>query len=1157
MPLQGAPLALRSAILPIFEIQIRFILKVLLIDHMRKFTTYFALSFAIVASVAMIGPCFETCDQPSADSHLEQSAYVKLFNERLASLPKWKEGEFKGPDRFNHPDMFAEFDNLKRMNPLTGEVPADGLQNAYEYFVSQWGEPHIRPESNSNYGLYWDERGPTGIGGRTRAIMWDPNSTNGFFAGGVGGGVWYTNDVTVLSPNWIQVSPLFSNVAATCINYDPSNTQVMYYGTGEGWFNADALRGAGVWKSTNGGMNWSQLPSTTGIGFYYCQAIVVTDDGTLYVATKGGLQRSTDGGTTFTKVLGTGAGATNDWMTDMDIAGNGDIYVGVNGSGIYKSAASLLANQGTVGNWTRLTTNFGAGYNRVELAASQSNSNYVYAVCEANNANTDIFRTTNAGLTWSATSGQPVAGAYNYNSDISNGQAWYDLSIGVDPSDHQVVYVGGINQHRTTNGGTSWSLLTDAYGPGQYIHPDQHAVAFNSTNPQKLVFGNDGGIWYSANRGTTVSEHNNNFNVTQYYSCAIDPRAGKNRIIGGAQDNGSTMVDAPGISVGINLTGSDGGYVAINALYPDTMFTTTQYATVRRTRTGGAPFQSITNPALNDNNTLFINPLEISSTNPNYLFQGSTVLWMHPTSSSGSAAGWRQITTSLGTNVTAIAPGYNPSTVVYFAAGGTVYRIANCATANNTSVPATVNPAGLGGGYINCVMVNPTDNNHIVVTFSSYGVAKRVAECRNADQGANAVWKTLTGNLPDLPCNWAVIEPNNPNGLLVGTDLGIFRCSDITVPAASIRWTPENMGMGIPRVEQIRARYSDKMVFLSTHGRGFYSTNSYNLAPAAAFAALNVVACDGYVQFTDSSSNAPVQWAWDFGDGNTSTLQHPMHQFATSGSYNVSLTVTNPNGNSSTTQSVTVTVVPPPIAVAPADTSGCPGDTIQLTASGGVTYAWFPSGAVSNPNAATTTCVINQTRTLIVTVTDANGCSDTDTVIVTANPSPSVWAGQDQTITTVGGSVNLAGSGAANYLWSPATGLSCTNCPNPVASPSVTTTYTCTGYSTSGCERSDNVTVFVTLVGVDPSRDGGYGIEAVAPQPMNERGLIRFTMLEAGHVNLELIDMNGKLVGTVFDGMANAGATTLQWERGGLAAGMYFLRMRAGDHAATQKVVLQ
>nr|MBP8074051.1 PKD domain-containing protein [Bacteroidia bacterium] len=321
--------------------------------------------------------------------------------------------------------------------------------------------------------------------------------------------------------------------------------------------------------------------------------------------------------------------------------------------------------------------------------------------------------------------------------------------------------------------------------------------------------------------------------------------------------------------------------------------------------------------------------------------------------------------------------------------------------------------------------------------------------------------------------------------------------------------------------------------------------------------ALNVVACDGIVEFMDSTSNAPVQWAWDFGDGGTSTVQHPTHQYSASGTYTVSLTATNPNGSSTTNQSITVTVVSPPTAYAGVDTSGCPGDTVQLSGSGGVSYAWAPVGAVISPYAASTQVVVNQTRTLILTVTDANGCTDTDTVVVSANASPSVWAGQDQTITTMGGSVNLAASGGVTYLWSPSTGLSCTNCPNPVASPSVTTTYTCTGYSAAGCERSDNVTVFVTIVGVDPSRDGGFSIDAVAPQPMNDRGMIRFTTPEAGAVRLDLIDMTGKLVGSVFDGNANAGQTTLQWERGTLASGMYFLRMRAGDHVATMKVVLQ
>lgn len=1120
---------------------------------MRKTTIYFSLALLFVGAIASLSPNNGNTVKQELDA---KAAYVKLFNERFAAFPKPSEEEIKGPrGKNNEPDQFAEFDKLKRMNPVTGEVPATGYQDAYNYFIQEWGQPNVAVErSNSNYGLYWDERGPVGIGGRTRAVIWDPNSANnkGFFAGGVGGGMWHTDDVTVSNPNWVQVSPLFSNVAATCINYDPSNTQIMYFGTGEGWFNADAIRGAGIWKSIDGGMTWAQLPSTANSAFYYCQGIEVTNDGVVYFATKGGLWRSDDGGTTITKVLGLQNGASNDYMTDIEQAGNGDLYVGVSGSGVYKSPAGV--GQGLSGSWTRLQTGFQSGFSRIELAAGGNNSNYVYAICEVNNNSSPVYRSTDAGTTWSATSGQP-----NFGQDISNGQAWYDLCIQVDPNDHLTVYVGGIDQHRSQNGGNSWTQLTAAYGGGfgPYIHADQHYIMVNPVNSNELVFANDGGIWYSSNKGSSVAEHNNNYNVTQLYSIAIDPRAGKNKMIGGAQDNGSMMVDNPGVGTGIGLTGSDGAYVAINAINPDTMFTTTQYQTVRRSRNNGSTFQSITNSSLNNNNVLFINPLEIDPVNPNNLYQASTSLWRHPNASSGSSSAWTRVSTVVGSQISAIAPGYNPSTTVYFAAGGTVYRIPNVTFANSTTAPETVNSAGLGVGYINCISVNPNDNNHIVITYSSFGVSNRVMECRNADQGANAVWKNLAGNLPDVPCNWAAFEPNNPNGILLGTDMGIYRCTDISQPSNAIYWSPESLGLGIPRVEQIRVRYSDNVVFIGTHGRGFFSTNSYNLVPSANFAALNPNACGGDVQFTDSTANAPLSWSWDFGDGSSSSLQHPLHHYAASGTYTVTLTVTNPNGTSNTSQTINVNVLPSPTAIAGPDADGCPGDTIHLSASGGLTYSWEPAGALINPNSANPIFVVNSSRIFIVTVADSNGCTSTDTTVVTANPSPSIWAGQDQTITTSGGSVNLAGSGGVTYEWSPATGLSCTNCPNPVASPTVTTTYTCTGYSAAGCPRSDNVTVFVNIVGVDQAQIAGFSIDGVSPQPMYGRGIVRFTLPEMTEAQISVIDLNGRNLGRIYDGSAQAGQNQFNWERNGLAAGIYFLRMQAAGYSVTKKIILQ
>ncbi|MEM7037279.1 MAG: hypothetical protein AAF570_09890, partial [Bacteroidota bacterium] len=256
---------------------------------MRNFTSAIVLSCAVVAAVVLSCPCGE--QEAWNPVPQEREAYAALMKKTLEAMPAPETVE--ATDKQFRPDMFHEFDKMKRMNPQTGEVPADGYRNAYRYIQKEWGNPTelSKPEHRSGYALNWEERGPNNIGGRTRAAMWDPNDPNdqAFFAGGVGGGLWYTDDVTASSPTWVNVNPTFSNVAVTCIGADPSNNQVMYYGTGEGWFNADAIRGEGVWKSTDGGQTWDILASTQNQNFYYCQDIVVTDDGHLYIASKAGM----------------------------------------------------------------------------------------------------------------------------------------------------------------------------------------------------------------------------------------------------------------------------------------------------------------------------------------------------------------------------------------------------------------------------------------------------------------------------------------------------------------------------------------------------------------------------------------------------------------------------------------------------------------------------------------------------------------------------------------------------------------------------------------------------------------------------------------------------------------------------------------------------
>ncbi|MBK9636467.1 MAG: hypothetical protein IPO63_01095 [Bacteroidetes bacterium] len=225
--------------------------------------------------------------------------------------------------------------------------------------------------------------------------MVDPNDVTGntVFAGSVGGGLWKTTNINAAVPNWTPVNDLLSNLAISSIAYDPTNTQIMYFSTGEGYNNIDAIRGLGVFKSTNGGTTWTQLASTNNSTFHYCQKVVVNSTGVVFVATSsGGLQRSANGGTTWTKVLGTGlaiTGALSNFCYDVEVAANGNVYSSLNGS-IHKSinAGVTFASAQTLG----------VVGNRIELACAPNDSNYVYAIVESGGAVAGIIRTINGEL---------------------------------------------------------------------------------------------------------------------------------------------------------------------------------------------------------------------------------------------------------------------------------------------------------------------------------------------------------------------------------------------------------------------------------------------------------------------------------------------------------------------------------------------------------------------------------------------------------------------------------------------------------------------------------------------------------------------------------------------------------------------------------------
>jgi gliding motility-associated-like protein len=228
---------------------------------------------------------------------------------------------------------------------------------------------------------------------------------------------------------------------------------------------------------------------------------------------------------------------------------------------------------------------------------------------------------------------------------------------------------------------------------------------------------------------------------------------------------------------------------------------------------------------------------------------------------------------------------------------------------------------------------------------------------------------------------------------------------------------------------------------------------------------------DGNVQFTNTtvSNDFITGYAWDFGDGNTGTAQHPSHHYTTPGIYTVSLLVTSQNGcRDSITRIDTVKVYANPVVSISHDSSGCAPVTVRFNGQislgdpANLKWLWnFGNGqtdTVQNP--ALQVYATANAYTATGTVTDHHGCKDTASVIIHSYPIPVVDAGPNVFICR-GSFAQLTATGASTYSWNPAASLSCTSCATPLAAPTDTTKYYVTGTTQFGCSAIDSVTVGV------------------------------------------------------------------------------------------------
>lgn len=678
-----------------------------------------------------------------------------------------------------------------------------------------WKQDAARKTHASNL-VNIQESGPSNVGGRTRSIVIDKNNSNTFWGAGISGGVWKS---TNRGFSWAPVNDLAPTLSVTSIAQDPINPNNMYFATGEPTGNSAGISGDGIFKSTDNGATWNQLPATANNNdFDYIWKIAHsrTQSGVFYVATEGdGLFKTTDGGNTFTNVFDL-ISFTD--VTDVEVLTNGTVYIGVNGMGVYMSTT------GNNGTFNTLAGGLPASstYQRVALAVCDSMQTTLYVGLEENGTYysglEDIYRSTNGGTNWTKTATNPDK---DYN--VSFSFPWYAFMFEVKPDDPNWLITGSVGAAYSTNAGQTWTDIG-------YSHADYHVAAFDPSNVNNMYIGNDGGIYqYNASNMNSVTDLNSTYNVTQFYTGAFFPTG--ESTLGGTQDNGTWRMTG-GSSIFDDVFGGDGAYCAVNQQDPNTSYVSYQRGNIRKSTNSLASFPFYTNVENDldgDNNgdiddgSYFINPFDINLLDGNQLyFSTEKRLWR----TTNGANSWVPVTSDLSLSGASpfsigISNDVNP-TVYSGGTGGSLYRIDNAQTAlagQEVNLTTTV-PTSLAFNVLHCITVHPNDAGTIFVGTSSYGSTPRVYKATNANTN-NPTWTPISGDLPsNLPVNWIEVHPQMPDSFFIAaTDYGLYTTTD-----GGSHWEKET---SIPNVmiPMIRVRESDNRLFIFTHGRGQWAAD--------------------------------------------------------------------------------------------------------------------------------------------------------------------------------------------------------------------------------------------------------------------------------------------------------------------------------------------
>ncbi len=672
----------------------------------------------------------------------------------------------------------------------------------------------------------WSWIGPGNIGGRVRALSIDPTNASKILAGSAGGGIWSSANG---GASWTPVADFLASLAVGTIARSAAAPNVVYAGTGEGFYNCDSLPGAGIFKSTNGGATWAQLSATNpanNIDWLQVNRITVhpTNPSIILAATggvstgvrcsdnnssAGGLYRSTDAGVTWTKVFSTAS--VVDARFQPTVGTNAIISVRV---GFYNYAMYYSNDAGASWTLSSLTSTNSGG--RKEIAYSGTTA-FISVDNSSSGTSGQVWSSTDGGANWT------LRGTPNH----LNGQGWYSNAIWADPTNAQHLIVGGLDLWRTTNGGTSWTQISDWTAAPSSAHADHQVIVSSpgfGTSDRTIYFGNDGGIYKTADIQAVTSTTtgwtslNNGLGVTQFYDGAGLMVGGTSPlIVGGTQDNGSLVYLNNGTTDWQQYYGGDGGFAAVDVSTPSQTHVYGEYVYLSIHRadrldnslTGGTYATQDIYYGIGDafSNALFIAPFTLDPNNPAIMYAGGGSLW-RSTNVNGASPTWASVASS-GSLVSQIAVAEGSSNNVWF--GTTAGQVFS----STTATPAfTSRSTGLPGRMVLALLIDKGAPSTVYAGFGGYSASNLY---RTTNGGAS--WTNIHGNLPAVPIYTIQRHPTNANYLYVGTEVGVFASED-----GGATWSTTNDGPANVAVMKLFWLNSSTLV-AATHGRGMYTAN--------------------------------------------------------------------------------------------------------------------------------------------------------------------------------------------------------------------------------------------------------------------------------------------------------------------------------------------